>query len=91
MMLHFLDISTTNAFILHREMSSARQVQPITHKDFMVELVCQLCGMDKTGVPQSRTASHVPVPTDTATDPGQKRFWVQCVNKVCQNEIITSK
>uniref|UniRef100_A0A671UTR0 PiggyBac transposable element-derived protein domain-containing protein n=1 Tax=Sparus aurata TaxID=8175 RepID=A0A671UTR0_SPAAU len=35
-MLHFLDIATTNAFILHREISSARQVQAMTHKDFMV-------------------------------------------------------
>uniref|UniRef100_A0A671V4K0 PiggyBac transposable element-derived protein domain-containing protein n=1 Tax=Sparus aurata TaxID=8175 RepID=A0A671V4K0_SPAAU len=71
-MLHFLDIATTNAFILHREISSARQMQAMTHKDFMVELVCQLCGMDKTGIPQSRTADHVPVPIDTAPGPGQK-------------------
>lgn len=43
-LLHFLDTATTNAFILHCEMSSAKQVHPMTHKD----LVCQLCGMDKT-------------------------------------------
>ncbi|KAL3996894.1 squamous cell carcinoma antigen recognized by T-cells 3 [Sarotherodon galilaeus] len=49
MLLHFLDIATTNAFIMHREMCSAKQVQPMAQKDFMVELVCQLCGMDKTG------------------------------------------
>ncbi|KAJ8370383.1 hypothetical protein SKAU_G00104110 [Synaphobranchus kaupii] len=47
MLLHFLDIATTNAYILHREISSANQVQPMAHKDFMVELVSQLCGMDK--------------------------------------------
>ncbi|XP_049900252.1 piggyBac transposable element-derived protein 4-like [Epinephelus moara] len=72
MLLHFLDIATTNAFILHREMSNAKQVQPMTHKDFMVELVSQLCGMDKEGVPQSRRADHVPVPIVTATDASQK-------------------
>ena len=54
------------------EMSSARQVQPMTHEDFMVELVCQLCVMDKVGVPQSRRAKHIPVPIDKVTDPGQK-------------------
>ena len=71
-LLHFLDIATTNAFILHREMSSAKKVQPMAHKDFMVELVSQLCGIDKKGVPQSRRADHVPVPIITDTDPGQK-------------------
>lgn len=70
-LLHFLDIAT-NAFLLHREMSSAKHVQPMAHKEFMVELVCQLCGMDKAGVPLSRRANHVPVPIDTATDPDQK-------------------
>ncbi|CAJ1048591.1 piggyBac transposable element-derived protein 4-like [Xyrichtys novacula] len=59
-LLHFLDIATTNAYILHREMCKTKQVQPMTHKDFMVELGCQLCGVDKTGVPQSRRADHVP-------------------------------
>ena len=71
-LLHFLDIATTNAFILHCEMSSVKQVQHMTHKDFMVELVCQLCGIDKTGVPQSRRADHVPVPIYPDTDSGQK-------------------
>ncbi|XP_028265305.1 forkhead box protein J1-A-like [Parambassis ranga] len=71
-LLHLLDIATTNAYILHREMSSVKEVQPMTQKDFMVELVCQLCGMDKEGVPQSRRADHIPVAIVSETDPGQK-------------------
>ena len=47
-LLHFLDIAATNAFVLHREMSSAKQVQPMAHRDFTVELVCQLCGEQKS-------------------------------------------
>uniref|UniRef100_A0A3Q3ENX6 PiggyBac transposable element-derived protein domain-containing protein n=1 Tax=Kryptolebias marmoratus TaxID=37003 RepID=A0A3Q3ENX6_KRYMA len=72
LLLHFLDIATTNAFILHREICSARQLQSMTHKDFMVELVCQLCGVEKAGVPQSRREDHIPVPIISATDAGQK-------------------
>lgn len=44
-LLHFLDPATTDSFLLHREMSSAKLVHPMTHKDVMVS---QLCGMDKT-------------------------------------------
>ncbi|XP_034022602.1 piggyBac transposable element-derived protein 4-like [Thalassophryne amazonica] len=71
-LLQFLDIVTTNAFISHREISSIKQVQPMTHKDFMMELVCQLCGTDKTDVLQNRSQNHVPAPTVMGTDPCQK-------------------
>lgn len=40
-LLHFLEIETRKAFILHREAISAMQVLPMAHKDFVVELVCQ--------------------------------------------------
>ena len=71
-LLHFLDIATTNAFILHRDLSSAKRMQPMAHKDFVMELVCQLRGMDKAGVPLSRRASHASLPIDTVTDAGKK-------------------
>uniref|UniRef100_A0A3B5M8V3 PiggyBac transposable element-derived protein domain-containing protein n=1 Tax=Xiphophorus couchianus TaxID=32473 RepID=A0A3B5M8V3_9TELE len=61
LLLHFLDIATTNAVILHREISSTKQEEVMTHKDFMVELMCQLCGIN-----------HVPVAISTATDSAQK-------------------
>lgn len=48
------------------------QVQLMTHKDFMLELPCQLWGTDKAGVPLGRRADHVPVPIHTATDTSQK-------------------
>nr|XP_046231957.1 piggyBac transposable element-derived protein 4-like [Scatophagus argus] len=71
-LLHFLDIAATNAFILHREISSVKKVRPMAHKDFMVELVRELCCMDKQGVPQSRRADHIPVAIVTGADVGQK-------------------
>lgn len=78
MLLHFLDTATTNNFILHCEMSSVKKVQAMAHKDFMVELVCQFCGVEKAGAPQSRTVAHVPVPTVTATDPVATKGRQKC-------------
>lgn len=40
-LLHFLEIETRKAFILHREAISAMQVLPMAHKEFVAELVCQ--------------------------------------------------
>uniref|UniRef100_A0A8C5EFR8 PiggyBac transposable element-derived protein domain-containing protein n=1 Tax=Gouania willdenowi TaxID=441366 RepID=A0A8C5EFR8_GOUWI len=85
-LLHFLDIATTNAYILHRELSNAKEVQPMSHKDFVVELVCQLCDTDATGVPQTRRAEHIPVPIVLATDSSQKatKGRLKCVS--CQQK-----
>lgn len=82
MMLHFLDIAATNAFILHCEISKSKQLRSMTHKDFMVKLVSQLCGIDKTGVPLNRSAEHVPVPIATVTESKQKasKGRLKCVH-----------
>ena len=83
-LLHFLDIATTNAFILHREMSTAKQVQSTEHRDFMVELVSQLCGTDTSGVPQSRRTHHVPVPIVTTSDASRKASKGRLKCKQCR-------
>ncbi|CAB1338355.1 unnamed protein product [Coregonus sp. 'balchen'] len=59
--LHFLDMGTTNAYILHCDISATQQVTPMTHKNFVAELVAQLCGVTQTGVPLQKSTSHVPV------------------------------
>ncbi|CAM4557326.1 unnamed protein product [Leuciscus chuanchicus] len=41
---HFLDIATTNSYILHKELCLAQQTTPMTHKAFMEELTGELCG-----------------------------------------------
>lgn len=72
---HFVDIATTNAYILYREMCATKHVQSMTHKEFMIELVCQLCEVDISGLHQNRSTDHLPVaivlPSD-ASDPRQK-------------------
>uniref|UniRef100_A0A4W6G6E2 PiggyBac transposable element-derived protein domain-containing protein n=1 Tax=Lates calcarifer TaxID=8187 RepID=A0A4W6G6E2_LATCA len=59
--LHLVDIATTSAYILHRDISASNQVKPMSHRDFQTELVSQLCGVDSTGVPTKRSADHIPI------------------------------
>ncbi|KAM3860425.1 piggyBac transposable element-derived protein 4-like [Diretmus argenteus] len=72
MFLHFVDIATTNAYILHCELRNTQQVQHMTHKNFMVELVSQLCGVSSTGVPINRSSPHVPVAITVAGNANEK-------------------
>lgn len=70
--LQLMDIATTNAYILHCDISFSNEEKPMSHKDFQAELVSQLCGVDSTGVPMKRSTDHVPVPIAMVTDASQK-------------------
>ena len=70
--LHFVDIAATNAYIMHCEVSRKQQMQPMTHKNFLSQLVSELCDVDKTGTPNKRSTQHVPVAIATAADASQK-------------------
>lgn len=56
--LHFLDISATNAYILHKELMKQDSV---TQKAFMEELVAQLCGVTQKTPAKKASGVHVPV------------------------------
>lgn len=45
MFFHLLDIATTNAYIMHLELASVQGTPRLKQKNFLVELVCQLCGL----------------------------------------------
>uniref|UniRef100_A0A3B5PQW1 PiggyBac transposable element-derived protein domain-containing protein n=1 Tax=Xiphophorus maculatus TaxID=8083 RepID=A0A3B5PQW1_XIPMA len=86
LLLHFLDIATTNAVILHREISSTKQEEVMTHKDFMVELMCQLCGISKQGNSHHRFCPKSQQRTAAANiikmTPGVTRFAVTRVSDI---------
>ncbi|XP_035241192.1 piggyBac transposable element-derived protein 4-like [Anguilla anguilla] len=67
--LHFLDIAATNAYILHKELSSLGQQEAMPHKAFMEELTAQLCGVSQKApnVTRRECYDHVPVPTASQT------------------------
>ncbi|XP_060757078.1 piggyBac transposable element-derived protein 4 isoform X1 [Neoarius graeffei] len=60
--LHFLDIAATNAYILHKELTSLNQQETLTHKAFLEELISQLCGVSKKTPAKQSASDHVPVP-----------------------------
>ncbi len=55
--LHFLDIAATNAFIVHKELYGN-----MSHKEFMEQLVMELCGVSQKAAPKQTNSDHVPVP-----------------------------
>ncbi|XP_062325519.1 piggyBac transposable element-derived protein 4-like [Osmerus eperlanus] len=69
---HFVDMAATNAYILHCDISTTQQVTPMTHKNFMAELVAQLCGVNQAGVPVQRSTNHVPVAISNVTEAKDK-------------------
>lgn len=56
--LHFLDISATNAYILHKELMKQ---DSMTQKAFMEELIAQLCGVTQKTPVKKASVVHVPV------------------------------
>ncbi|KAL1267145.1 hypothetical protein QQF64_002820 [Cirrhinus molitorella] len=54
--LHFLDIAATNSFIVHKELYGT-----MTHKEFMEELIAELCGVSQKITPKRTSADNVPV------------------------------
>ncbi|XP_039521796.1 piggyBac transposable element-derived protein 4-like [Pimephales promelas] len=55
--LHFLDIASTNSFILHNELHGN-----LSHKEFMEQLITELCGVSQKTAPKRINSDHVPVP-----------------------------
>ncbi|XP_053351649.1 piggyBac transposable element-derived protein 4-like [Clarias gariepinus] len=59
--LHFLDIACTNAYIMHLELADRNKSGKLAHKEFVLQLVSELCGVEKTGIPTKRQSDHLPV------------------------------
>lgn len=91
MFLHFVDIATTNAYIMHCEICERRTPKetPMSHKDFIAALVADLCGVEVTGVPTpiNRHTQHLPVPTATpeelAQNPSKKNTIGRKICRLC--------
>ncbi|XP_056111928.1 piggyBac transposable element-derived protein 4-like [Rhinichthys klamathensis goyatoka] len=64
--LHFLDIASTNSFIVHKELHGN-----LSHKEFMEQLITELCGVSQTTAPKRTNSDHVPVPGAELTSEGR--------------------
>ncbi|XP_059392676.1 piggyBac transposable element-derived protein 4-like [Carassius carassius] len=69
--LHFLDIASTNAFLLHKEL-----IGNMTRKEFMEELIAELCGVSKKAEPEQSSTEHVPIPGAELTSDDRRNATV---------------
>ena len=70
---HMVDISVTNSFVIHKELSSGRQQRPLTRQGFQEELAAHLLGVPLKCEPQkTRGQQHLPVPTGSGLSKSQK-------------------
>lgn len=82
MFFNLLDIATTNAYIMYLEFTSVQGMSQLTHKDFMVELVYWLFGVEKVGTLLDRHCKHVPVPCAVDTEKSDRTMKGR---RRCQN------
>ncbi|XP_059402818.1 piggyBac transposable element-derived protein 4-like [Carassius carassius] len=69
--LHFLDIAANNAFILHKELHGN-----MTRKEFMEELIAELCDMSQKAAPKQSSTEHVPIPGAELTSDDRRNATV---------------
>ena len=72
--LHLFDISTTNAYLLHRTVAQERGERALDHKAFMMQLCAGLCGVEMSGAPIDKSTAHVPV----AITPARQKQCRRC-------------
>ncbi|XP_041757843.1 piggyBac transposable element-derived protein 4 [Coregonus clupeaformis] len=60
---HFVDIATTNSFLIHKELRKENGTEPMTKQAFIEKLTAQLCGVPLSEVHPSKTrkSRHTPV------------------------------
>uniref|UniRef100_A0AAY5K092 PiggyBac transposable element-derived protein domain-containing protein n=1 Tax=Esox lucius TaxID=8010 RepID=A0AAY5K092_ESOLU len=80
---HFVDIATTNSYIIHKEMCKANNKKPMTHKEFMEQLVAQLCEVSLDTKDKPKNTGHTPVPIKVAKDKSQKASFGRKACKLC--------
>ncbi|XP_044033374.1 uncharacterized protein LOC122867068 [Siniperca chuatsi] len=73
--LHFLDIATTNSFLLHKELCREKQEEPMTHRAFLEELTAQLCGLTVVVPPAKAKSGHLPVAISNQLDTSRKASY----------------
>ncbi|KAM4590967.1 piggyBac transposable element-derived protein 4 [Odontesthes bonariensis] len=89
--LHFLDIASTNAYILHKELMQSMHKKSMTHKQFIEKLTAELCGVslhceEPKAPPKEDGRLHLPVcragsSTDGKRASDGRRRCVYCIQQ----------
>ncbi|XP_028979835.1 piggyBac transposable element-derived protein 4-like [Esox lucius] len=81
---HFVDIATTNSYIIHKEMCKANNMRPMTHKEFMEQLVAQLCEVSLDTKAKPKNTGHTPVPIKVVEERSQRVSGARLRCKLCK-------
>uniref|UniRef100_A0A8C6UL23 PiggyBac transposable element-derived protein domain-containing protein n=1 Tax=Neogobius melanostomus TaxID=47308 RepID=A0A8C6UL23_9GOBI len=84
---HFLDISATNAYLLHKELCRERKQNPMTHRGFVQELTAQLCGVTVSIPPSKAPEQHLPVPVSNQTEKSKRASYGRKGCIYCRNTL----
>uniref|UniRef100_A0A8K9UNP2 PiggyBac transposable element-derived protein domain-containing protein n=1 Tax=Oncorhynchus mykiss TaxID=8022 RepID=A0A8K9UNP2_ONCMY len=69
---HFVDIATTNSYIIHKDLCKVNKMQPMTHKEFTQVLVAQLCQVSIESRSKPKNMRHTPVPIKRVADKSKR-------------------
>ncbi|XP_055750279.1 piggyBac transposable element-derived protein 4-like isoform X1 [Salvelinus fontinalis] len=69
---HFVDIATTNSYIIHKDLCKVNKMQPMTHKEFTQALVAQLCEVSIETQSKPTNTGHTPVPIKPVADKSKR-------------------
>ncbi|KAK6323770.1 hypothetical protein J4Q44_G00061090 [Coregonus suidteri] len=69
---HFVDIATTNSYIIHKDLCKVNKMQPMTHKEFTQALVAQLCEVSIETQSKPKNTGHTPVPIKPVADKSKR-------------------
>uniref|UniRef100_A0A4W6EU27 PiggyBac transposable element-derived protein domain-containing protein n=1 Tax=Lates calcarifer TaxID=8187 RepID=A0A4W6EU27_LATCA len=58
---HFVDVATTNSYVIHKELCMAWQTKPLSRRAFMEALIAELCGKPLQKASPRGPKGHLPV------------------------------
>ncbi|XP_041663369.1 piggyBac transposable element-derived protein 4-like [Cheilinus undulatus] len=79
---HFIDIAVTNSYLLHKELCSRLEQQPLTHQAFLEQLTAELCAVPPPS-PVQESYQHIPVAIAEGASGSKKATQGRCKCRLC--------
>lgn len=80
---HFIDIAVADSFIVHKELCSRLEQQPLTHQAFQEQLIADLCAVTPPTAVQESHQLHIPVAISEGASGSKKATQGRRKCKLC--------